>query len=71
MGDAGAIGSILEDMIDILYTMYSRGELSEDKLKFAMILFHNLCYNCNENHIDLYMNEKYIQYMEGWIPNVS
>ena len=68
MGDVGCIGSIIEDMIDVLRIMHENNEISEEKLQFAMILLKNIHINCKEQSIDLGILEFYEEYMDKWTP---
>lgn len=66
MSDIGCVGSIIEDTIDVLRMMYENKELSEEKLRFAMILLNSIYVNCKEQKIDLELMEYYILYMNKW-----
>ena len=63
MGDAGCIGSIIEDTLEALIMMYERNELSKEKLKFAWILLKSINKDCEEQSIDLDIMD-YLNYME-------
>lgn len=68
MSDAGAIGVILEDMIDILKDMYDNEELSEEKLKFGLIIIKSISDNCKEQKIDLAIGQEYKDYIKELMP---
>ena len=67
MGDAGAIGSIIEDIIYVVKCMNDKGELSNDKLKCILLILSNINNTAMEQNIDLYIDEEYINYMEEYL----
>lgn len=68
MSDAGAIGVILEEMIDVLKYMYDNEELSEEKLKFGLIIIKSISDNCKEQKIDLAIGQEYKDYIKELMP---
>ena len=70
MGDAGAIGSIIEDTIFVLKDMFDNDELSEDKLVFALILLNTINQNAMEQNIDLCIDDEYISYIQEHIKDI-
>ena len=67
MGDEGAIGSIIEDMIVIIHEMEAKGSISFEDLRLSMHLLYFLNIDCRKEHIDLCIGEKYIKMMTEFI----
>ena len=67
MGDAGAIGSIIEDMVDILRQINEEGNLSYEDLRLSLHILYFLIIDCQKNHIDLCINDEYMNTIEEFI----
>ena len=67
MSDAGAIGSTIEDMVDILKQMNEEGNLSYEDLRLSIHILYFLIVDCQKNSIDLGIEDEYMATIKEFI----